>query len=53
MLALAILLGDKARVFAPSDGDRVKILLALAAVQLIPLARIGLVPVFLDKNRHR
>lgn len=52
-LALGIVLWGILRIYLPLDGERslsVVILLALCAV---PLARIGLAPMQLARNRHR
>jgi len=53
VIALAILLRDMFLVLLPSDTYRLRNLLVLIAVQVIPLARICLAPTFLARNRHR
>lgn len=53
LIALSFLLGDLLGDFVPADTYRLRSLLILIALQIIPLARIGLAPSFLDKNRHR
>ena len=53
LAALSFLLGDLLGDFVPADTFRLRSLLILIALQIIPLARIGLAPSFLDKNRHR
>ena len=53
LIALSFLLGGLLGDFVPADTYRLRSLLILIALQIIPLARIGLAPSFLDKNRHR
>ena len=53
LIALSFLLGSLLGDFVPADTYRLRSLLILIALQIIPLARIGLAPSFLDKNRHR
>jgi hypothetical protein len=53
LTALAFLTGDVLALVLPEDTHRVQNLLTLIGLQIIPLARLGLAPSFLDKNRHR
>jgi len=53
LIALAFLTGDVLALVLPEDTYRVRNLLTLIGLQIIPLARLGLAPSFLDKNRHR
>jgi hypothetical protein len=52
LVALAFLLGDLLSNFLPADSYRVRNLLIFIALQVIPLARVGLAPAFLAKSRH-
>jgi hypothetical protein len=53
LIALAFLIGDLLALVLPEDTYRVRNLLTLIGLQSIPLARLGLAPSFLAKNRHR
>jgi hypothetical protein len=52
-IALAMLIGDLLGSALPADSYRVRNLLILLSLQFTPIARLGLAPAFLDKNRHR
>jgi len=53
LIALAFLLGDLFSSILSTDAYRLRNLMILMALQITPLARLGLAPAFLDKNRHR
>jgi hypothetical protein len=53
LTVLAFLLGDLLSLFLPEDTYRLRNLLILIGLQIVPVARLGLAPAFLDKNRHR
>jgi hypothetical protein len=53
MLALAVFLWEVARPHLPPDAYGIRNLLLLAALLIVPLARIGRAPAALVKNRHR
>lgn len=53
LIALAILVWDGLRPMLPPDGNRLAVLLILAAVSIMPLGRLGLASMTLAKNRHR
>jgi len=50
---LAFMLGDLLSLFLPEDTYRLRNLLILVGLQIVPVARLGLAPAFLDRNRHR
>jgi len=50
---LAFMLGDLLSLFLPEDTYRLRNLLILIGLQIVPVARLGLAPAFLDRNRHR
>jgi hypothetical protein len=53
LIALAILLWSGVRHVVPLDVYRLRIVLILAALLVMPFARLGLAPLSLAKNRHR
>jgi hypothetical protein len=53
LIALAILLWSGIRHVLPADASRLGNVLILAALLVIPFARLGLAPSFLERNRHR
>jgi hypothetical protein len=53
LTGFAILLWIGFRNLLPGDPSLWRIVLVLAAILFIPLARPGLAPLFLDRNRHR
>jgi hypothetical protein len=53
LIALAILLWSGLRQVVPLDVYRLRNVLILGALLIIPFARLGLAPSFLAKNRHR
>jgi len=53
LTVLAFMLGDLLSLFLPEDTYRLRNLLILIGLQIVPVARLGLAPAFLDKNRHR
>jgi ABC-type Na+ transport system ATPase subunit NatA len=52
-VGLAFLLADLLGSVLATDTYRLRNLLILIAMQIVPLGRLGLAPVLLDKNRHR
>jgi len=52
LIALAILWWKGGRLYLPLDADRLRNLLILIAVLVIPFARPGLAPSALARNRH-
>jgi hypothetical protein len=52
-LALGLVLWGIARTHPPLDADRVRSFVVLLAFLAIPLARVGLAPSSLERNRHR
>src|SRR5688572_4387273 len=53
LIAIALLLGDLLSIVFPVDAYRVRSLMILLALQVIPLARLGVAPLFLTRSRHR
>jgi hypothetical protein len=53
LLALAMVFWGMVRLYVPLDVDRVRSLFILAALLAVPLARVGLAPSSLTRNRHR
>jgi hypothetical protein len=53
LIAFAVLLWGVLGSVLPSDTYQLRSLLILIAMLVIPLARIGLAPTFLSRNRHR
>lgn len=53
LIALAILIGDRVRPFLPPDANRLRLLLILVAVSIMPVGRLGLATMTLARNRHR
>jgi hypothetical protein len=53
LLALALLLWGMLRIYLPVDVDRLLSVVVLMALLAVPLARIGLAPRALARNRHR
>jgi hypothetical protein len=52
-LALAIVVWRIARIYLPLDVDRAGFVIVLIALIAAPLARVGLAPFWLTRNRHR
>jgi hypothetical protein len=52
LIVAAVLFWDVLRVLLPSDSYRLRSLLVFIALIAMPLARVGLAPAFLSKNRH-
>jgi hypothetical protein len=52
-LALGLVVLGMVRVYLPLDADRAGGLVVLLALLAIPLARVGLAPASLTRNRHR
>ena len=52
LVALAFLLAGLLNALLPADSYRLRNLLIFIALQVIPLARVGLAPAFLAKSRH-
>jgi hypothetical protein len=53
LAALAFLLADALGSIVPVDAYRLRTLLILISMQVMPLGRLGLAPGFLERNRHR
>jgi len=53
LVGLAFLLAAVLGSVLSTDTYRLRTLLILIAMQIVPLGRLGLALVFLDKNRHR
>jgi hypothetical protein len=53
LVVFSLLLWSRLRYFLPSDAYLLRSLLVLSSILIIPLARIGLAPSFLARNRHR
>jgi hypothetical protein len=53
LLVLAIFLWEVAKPHLPAESQAVRNLLVLAALFVVPLARVGYAPSTLAKNRHR
>jgi hypothetical protein len=53
LVTFAVLVWGVLRSILPSDSYRLRNILILLAMSLIPLARIGLAPTLLSRNRHR
>jgi hypothetical protein len=52
-LALGIVVWGIARIYLPLDVDRLRSVVILMALLAVPLARVGLAPSSLARNRHR
>jgi hypothetical protein len=52
-LALGIVVWGIVRIYLPVDVDRLRSLVILLAFLAVPLARVGLAPSWLARNRHR
>jgi hypothetical protein len=52
-LALGVVLWSVLRIYLPLDVDRSRSLVILLALIAVPLARMGLAPFRLARNRHR
>ena len=52
-LALAIMLWGMVRIYLPADIERLRSVVILLALLAMPLARVGLAPAALSRNRHR
>lgn len=52
-LALGIVLWGMVRIYLPLDVDRLRSVVILLALLAVPLARVGLAPAQLARNRHR
>jgi hypothetical protein len=52
-LALGIALWGIVRIYLPLDVDRLRSIVILFALLTVPLARVGLAPSSLTRNRHR
>jgi hypothetical protein len=52
-LALAIMICGMLRIYLPVDGERLRSVVILLALLAMPLARVGLAPASLARNRHR
>ena len=52
-IGLALIVLGVARVYAPAVAERLWSLAILTALMAVPLARIGLSPSQLKRNRHR
>jgi hypothetical protein len=53
LIALALMAWPALRSALPSDANRLQALLILVALSIMPLARLGLAPLALARNRHR
>jgi hypothetical protein len=53
LLTLALLFWRVTRIVIAGDADRLKAVLILAALLVLPLWRVGLAPAALARNRHR
>jgi hypothetical protein len=53
LLTLGLLLWGMLRIYLPVDVDRLLSIIILMALLAVPLARIGLAPAALARNRHR
>ena len=53
LLALGIAIWGLVRTYLPFDGDRLRTAVILLALLAVPLARVGLAPSSLVRNRHR
>ena len=52
-LTLGIVLWGMLRIYLPLDVERSRSLVILLALMAVPLARVGLAPTWLARNRHR
>jgi hypothetical protein len=52
-LALGLVVWGIARIYLPVDVDRLRSVVILLALLVLPLARVGLAPAWLARNRHR
>ena len=52
-LALGIVVWGIVRIYLPIDVDRARSVVVLLALIAAPLARVGLAPFWLARNRHR
>ena len=53
LLALGIMVWGIVRVYVPLDADRLRSVVILLALLAVPLARVGIAPLLLTRNRHR
>jgi hypothetical protein len=53
LLTLGIVLWGVLRIYLPLDVDRLQSIAILLALMAVPLARVGLAPSWLARNRHR
>lgn len=53
VLALGLVVWGIARIYLPLDVDRLRSVVVLLALLAVPLARVGLAPSWLARNRHR
>ena len=53
ILTLGLVIWRIARIYLPTDADRLQGIVVLLALLAMPLARVGLAPVSLTWNRHR
>ena len=52
-LGLGLVVWDIMRIYQPLDADRFRSLVILLALLAVPLARVGLAPASLTRNRHQ
>jgi len=52
-LALALVVWNMMRIYQPLDADRVRSVIILLVLLVMPLARVGFAPASLTRNRHR
>jgi hypothetical protein len=52
-LALGLVVWNVMRIYVPFDPDRMRSVIILLALLGMPLARVGLAPITLARNRHR
>lgn len=52
-LTLGVVLWGVVRIYTPLDVDRFRSVVILLALLAVPLARVGLAPLTLARNRHR
>lgn len=52
-LALGMVVWGMVRIYLPLDVDRLRSVVVLLALLAVPLARVGLAPSWLARNRHR
>ena len=53
LLTLGMVAWGILRIYLPLDGDRLRSLVIFLALMALPLARVGLAPSGLARNRHR